>query len=588
MKIAICLHALQPRDGTGNFAMQLGDLLAAEGHAVTMLATRQHEFDPQQRHPNLAFLSIGQGRWQSTAALVQQIGRLFQAERFQVVFICAGMPVPVMEQALCLLPDETAVVPILLGDREHVYAPTTRSAASWNVVATISPRLQQVIQARLPHKPVRLLPTGIPLPSAAELATRLPFTTPVRLLFVGRQVGGKNVHLLPLILASCRQRGLDARLTMCGNGHDHDALVQACQAAGLAHLVDFPDVPDQPALYALYRQHHILLWPSSAGEGLGLVLLEAQANGCVPVATRMPGVSDFSLCVNETGLLAEERNVEAFVDQLVTLCDPVRWQEFSQAGLVRTRQLFALVTQQQAYRALLDELSQGRYPLPAARATLPRPCLSYRDYLLPALQPLLKPLSKVKKRLFRTAPPAAERANRPTPAMKQQRLREAGRRYNLRVLVETGTCFGDTIAALQHDFDTIYSMELSEALVHQAQARFATAHHITVRHGDSGQELAQVLAKLQQPALFWLDAHYSGGGLRGKVTARGDKDTPICEELQQILTGPAYRHVIMIDDAHCFGADPAYPTIAELQAFVQTNRPGCQFVVQDNMIQITL
>lgn len=587
MKIGICLNTLQPRDGTGNFAMQLGDLLAAEGHAVTMLATRINAFDLQPRH---AFIHLGQGQWQSTADLIRQIGRSFQTEHFQVVFICAGMPVPALERALALLPDETAVVPILLGDREHVYAPTVRSAATWNVGVTISPRLQQVIQARLPHKPVRLLPTGIPLPSVAELATRAPFAPPLRLLFVGRQVGGKNVYMLPLILAGCRQRGLDVRMTICGNGRDHDALVQTCQDAGLAHLVDFPDVPEQTKLYALYRQHHILLWPSSAGEGLGLVLLEAQANGCVPVATRMPGVSDFTLGEHETGLLAEERNVEAFVDQIVTLSDPVRWQHFSQAGIARTQQLFSLPAAQQAYSALIQEISQGRYPLTAPRATLPRPRLGYRDHLPPVFKPLLKPLSKVKQQLLpgkRTAMPVTACTSRPTPTMKQQMLRDYGRRYNLRVLVETGTCFGDTIAALQHDFDAIYSIELSETLFHQAQARFATAHHITLHQGDSGRELAHVLAKVQQPALFWLDAHYSGGGLRGKVTARGDKDTPICEELQQILTASAYDHVIMIDDAHCFGADPAYPNLAELQAFVQAKRPGCQFVVCNNIIQIT-
>jgi hypothetical protein len=39
----------------------------------------------------------------------------------------------------------------------------------------------------------------------------------------------------------------------------------------------------------------------------------------------------------------------------------------------------------------------------------------------------------------------------PNTTMKQQMLREYGCRYNLRVFVETGTCFGDTVAALQPD-----------------------------------------------------------------------------------------------------------------------------------------
>jgi hypothetical protein len=90
------------------------------------------------------------------------------------------------------------------------------------------------------------------------------------------------------------------------------------------------------------------------------------------------------------------------------------------------------------------------------------------------------------------------------------------------------------------------------------------------------------MKKLDQPALFWLDGHYSSG-----ETAKGDKDTPIYEELKHILNFPGQGHVIVIDDARCFGNAPDYPDIEELSGFVRSRWPEVNIVVQDDSIRIT-
>ena len=90
------------------------------------------------------------------------------------------------------------------------------------------------------------------------------------------------------------------------------------------------------------------------------------------------------------------------------------------------------------------------------------------------------------------------------------------------------------------------------------------------------------MSKINQPSLFWLDSHYSGG-----ETAKGEKETPIYEELNHILN-PSYKdHVVIIDDARCFGTDSNYPTIAELIGFINSKRLGLEIIVQDDNIRIT-
>lgn len=170
----------------------------------------------------------------------------------------------------------------------------------------------------------------------------------------------------------------------------------------------------------------------------------------------------------------------------------------------------------------------------------------------------------------------------PPPIVKHSILKQYARRYRLRTMVETGTCMGDTVEAMRQVMDRIYSIELGRELHDLATNRFRQYPEIELILGDSGREIGRLLKELDRPALFWLDGHYSGNG-----TAQGDKDTPIREELSSILDASDMGHVILIDDARLFGADPAYPALEDLRSAVLARRPEARFLVQDDIIRIT-
>lgn len=174
---------------------------------------------------------------------------------------------------------------------------------------------------------------------------------------------------------------------------------------------------------------------------------------------------------------------------------------------------------------------------------------------------------------------------RPAPpphVIKQRAIRAHAKRFGLKCLVETGTYCGDMVEAMKKDFDRIYSIELSDELYEGVKKRFKGEETIELIHGDSGVELQKVINRIDQPALFWLDGHYSAG-----VTARGDKDTPVYKELEHIFNDKNREHVIIIDDARCFGTDPAYPSLEELGDFVSSKRSDVSITVQDDSIRIT-
>ena len=178
-----------------------------------------------------------------------------------------------------------------------------------------------------------------------------------------------------------------------------------------------------------------------------------------------------------------------------------------------------------------------------------------------------------------------ERQGKPGPAphlVKQRVLQHYADRYRLRILVETGTYYGDMIEAMKGAFDRIYSIELGAKFYEKAKQRFKSDPHVELILGDSGRELGGVMREIGvEPALFWLDGHYLPG------SAQGDKDTPIYDELDQILDAPEAAHVIIIDDARCFGADPAYPTIVELEGYILARRANAHIGIEDDMIRIT-
>lgn len=140
---------------------------------------------------------------------------------------------------------------------------------------------------------------------------------------------------------------------------------------------------------------------------------------------------------------------------------------------------------------------------------------------------------------------------------KRALLRDVARRHGLRVLVETGTYMGETAWALRRDLDRIETIELEPTLAELARIRFARVPNVRVHQGDSASVLPRILEALDEPALFWLDAHPSTDR-----TARGGP-IPLEAELAAIARHPVGGHVVLVDDLQYAGT-PGYPALDEI------------------------
>lgn len=170
----------------------------------------------------------------------------------------------------------------------------------------------------------------------------------------------------------------------------------------------------------------------------------------------------------------------------------------------------------------------------------------------------------------------------PPHVVKQLAIKEYQQKGNVKLLIETGTYYGDMLYALRREFTQLYSIELSEYFYNKAVKRFKNQKNIKILHGDSGEVLYTLMPQISQPVMFWLDGHYSGG-----KTAKGSSDCPIYNELDAIFT-TEFNHIILIDDAREFNGNNSYPTIAELRSYVLLRRPNSTFSVEDDIIRIVL
>lgn len=169
----------------------------------------------------------------------------------------------------------------------------------------------------------------------------------------------------------------------------------------------------------------------------------------------------------------------------------------------------------------------------------------------------------------------------PPHAYKQREVKRYAKQAKIRTLVETGTYMGDMIDATKHSFDVIYSVELDDAYHQTAVRMFAELAHVVLRKGDSSTVIPALVQEIDEPALFWLDAHYSSGR-----TARGEENSPILKELVPILTAEQRGHIVLIDDAREFLGLDGYPTITRLGDIVSDYRPDLVMTIDADVIRI--
>lgn len=114
-------------------------------------------------------------------------------------------------------------------------------------------------------------------------------------------------------------------------------------------------------------------------------------------------------------------------------------------------------------------------------------------------------------------------------------------KYKTNIFVELGSSVGDGVqVALDTGFDTVYTIEKDIKYYNITKNRYINNPNVICIHGDSVEELKNVLMSNPVKLTIWMDAHNDGS-------------CPILKELDVIRMFSKNNNNILIDDMRMFG-----------------------------------
>jgi glycosyltransferase involved in cell wall biosynthesis len=188
-----------------------------------------------------------------------------------------------------------------------------------------------------PAGKIEILPQGTDLDEFPFHPRAHPGKEPIRFLSVGRLHEDKG-HVYALrALARVAERGIDFAYHVVGYGTERPRLEKLATELGVRDRVEFLDEVDDDGLRREYRDAHVFLFPSLRDvkgkheETQGVAMQEAQASGCLLVATRTGGIPES--VDEEHARLVPDRDENALASAILDLVQqPERWPAWQSAG----------------------------------------------------------------------------------------------------------------------------------------------------------------------------------------------------------------------------------------------------------------
>jgi glycosyltransferase involved in cell wall biosynthesis len=165
-----------------------------------------------------------------------------------------------------------------------------------------------------------ILPFPVTWPDRQEI-TDLPARPTV--LFCGRLIKVKGVHILLQAMKLVRQRVGDAQLVIVGdadNGHYRQELEQLIDSLGLRNAVSLLGWVSNDSIGKIYQDSWVLVLPSIWEEGLGMVMVEAGLMGRAVIGSQLGGIADF-VVDGKNGFLVPPGDIEKLATAIINILE---------------------------------------------------------------------------------------------------------------------------------------------------------------------------------------------------------------------------------------------------------------------------
>ena len=258
--------------------------------------------------------------------------------------------------AVGTLSPKVRVLAVVHSDEERYFDEIKRIGENCDGLVAVSDYIAEQLNERFPSLKNRVfkIPYGIPIPSeeGGRSASGL-----LKLAYCNRLIQyQKRVFDLPKVVRELNNIGIDAELTVAGDGQDAKELQKRFQDAGVADRVSMVGRVSNERVTQIFSESHFSLLTSDF-EGLPISLLESMATGCVPCVYEIKsGVREaltgyLDQCMVEHGEPATmARRIAAIWN------DQERWIALSEASRQRAREMASLENMADAYQKVFDQI----------------------------------------------------------------------------------------------------------------------------------------------------------------------------------------------------------------------------------------
>ena len=172
-------------------------------------------------------------------------------------------------------------------------------------------------------------------------------------LYVGRIVPWKRVNLLLDIWSRLKRKGCTDgwKFIVVGDGTDLQDEKRYAQEIGCSDVI-FTGFQDPAEFYAKSQ----IFVTTSASEGFGMVLVEAQVNGCVPVAFDSFASLHDIIASGENGIIVRNNDLDEFASQLHNLMSNEQLRQSLADNAMKSCRKFSVEKIADQWEELVSEL----------------------------------------------------------------------------------------------------------------------------------------------------------------------------------------------------------------------------------------
>ena len=219
-----------------------------------------------------------------------------------------------------LLPDNVTVVGLIQGDDPIHYEHVHRLGAYWDAIVCVSDEIADKVAKQDPEFKSRIhaIPNTVVVPDECPPRSRA-VGSPLRIVYHGvLNTYQKRILHIADILTELDRRQIPFHMTLAGDGPQKAELLERCKKWIDAGDMEYKGIIAHHDVDALLQQADAYVM-TSAFEGMPHALLEAMAQGCVPVVTDIDSGIPELVEQGQSGFRVPIGDIKAFADRFTQL-----------------------------------------------------------------------------------------------------------------------------------------------------------------------------------------------------------------------------------------------------------------------------